>query len=730
VTFKDYAAHGWKLCAIEVSQKGPTYAQWNTRPIAADAVDGLDGAGLLHALSGTCALDIDHMELARPWLAERGVDVDGLLSADTAVRIESGRPGRAKLLYRLSKPLRTIKPKGSGLELRCATANGQSVQDVLPPSIHPETKKPYRWACGILGDWRNLPPIPVGLLAVWRETAESNEPSPVIEAPTEPRIDLVKLRKAAFKHSPDCEYDEWIKVGMQLNDGTGGAHEGFDIWCEWSRGMKRKPYPGDVTLKSHWLSFKSEPGKRVASGAALVNELPAEAEEFPLETVLSDEEEAVIKAEAASQAKAAAKTALEALEKRLVFVHSAERYFDLERHKIIGSDNVLEHMFTASMPVKKGARMSPVKALKASATKRFVDALGFHPGEGAIFKDHVGDTFANSYKPQIPTPLEPTALEREKVEWLFARIDEPHYRKWLMQFFAHVVQRPGVKIKSAPLIWSEIQGNGKTTLLRMIPMLLTGPRYSREVTCALLNSDFNDYLLNAWHVNLTEFRAGSRGDRTAITQKLRAWITDDTISIHPKGFAAYNMPNHFFTTATSNEDDAAAIDNNDRRWGIHEMHARQFTEEEQSWVYDEFLLTARAPGVLRTYFLGIDLSGFSASAKAPETAARAEMVEASASADFELLRTAFEQNAHPLNRDVVIAQDVVDYVHKHCVARPSAHRIGRMLCRPPFNGHAIQFRANSGKYRGVILKNRERWEGRPGNDILAHISGEDVDLAS
>lgn len=108
--FSDYTTHGWKLCGIPSGKKGPLQPGWQREPIPDDAVDGLNGAGLLHTFSGTCALDIDQMEKAAPWLTERGVDMSALLAADDAVRIESGRPGRAKLLYTMKRPLRTLKP--------------------------------------------------------------------------------------------------------------------------------------------------------------------------------------------------------------------------------------------------------------------------------------------------------------------------------------------------------------------------------------------------------------------------------------------------------------------------------------------------------------------------------------------------------------------------------------------------------------------------------------------
>lgn len=736
--FQDYVAHGWKLCAIDRGKKAPVYEGWNVTPIPDDAVEGLDGAGLLHALSGTCALDLDALELARPWLAERGVDVDALLDAPDAVRIDSGRPGRAKLIYRMKRPLRTYQPKGSGLELRCATGTGSSVQDVLPPTIHPDTKKPYTWLYGepLTCHWSAPPPIPANLLSLWRGLgAEESEPVRMEAVERSQPVNLTQLKRAAFKHDPNCEHDEWLRVGMQLHDGTGGAQEGFDIWTEWSAKATRDQQgkPGvkvfqPELMRVRWLSFGSGAGKHVASGSALASELPADADEFPIEPIESADGETTEKAlkETAREIRAASYARLEA---RLVYVHSAERYFDTERHKIIGSDSAIEHMFTSMMPAKKGGRVNPVKVLKESATKKYVDAVGFHPGEGVIF-NHEGDSFANTYRNKIPAPLVPRPDELERIQWLFDRIDDVPYREWLLQFFGHVVQKPGVKIKSAPLIWSETQGNGKTTLLKMIPALLVGHRYSKEVTFSLLNSDFNDYLLNAWHVNLTEFRAGTRGEREAISKKIENWIADDTISIHPKGLPGYTMPNHVFITATSNKDDAASIDNNDRKWSIHEMHAPQFTEAEQEWMYNGFLLTPRAPGVLRHYFLHTPLLGFSASARALETEAKSKMVDSSTPLDFELLQTAWEQQSEPMDRDIVLTAEIAEYVRKHSISKPSNNRIGRLLCRPPFNGTPIQFRVGNSIYRGIVIRNQKNWAGATGRDIMAHISGEDVDLTS
>jgi hypothetical protein len=717
--FAEYVAHGWQLCAIDRGSKAPRYPDWNAKGLTREAADGLDGAGLLHTLSGTAALDIDDLETARPWLAERGVDIDALLADDYAVCIESGRYGRAKLLYRMKRPLRTFKPKGSGVEFRCSSLRG-SVQDVLPPTIHPDTDKPYRWAGGLLSDWRNLPSIPAALLALWRELDTGQNDSQINKDGNDspPKIDLLKLRKATFRHSPDCEYDEWIRVGMQLHDGTGGAQEGFDIWANWSKGIKRARYPGEAVLKSHWLSFDSS-GKHATTGAALVSELPAEADEFPLEPIITAPPLLAVTAE----------THLEKLIDRFVFVIWEQEYFDKERNVIIG-DKAIRHLLTPYMPKTKNIRLSdPVDRLMRSNKKDAVESLAFHPGEKAIFT-YNKRRYANTYFDKSPLPEAPTTEELEKINWLFGRIDDVDYRSWLLQFYAHMVQRPGIKIRTAPLIWSKIEGNGKSTIVGTVPQLLVGSDYYTEVTQGELNSDHNDFLIGKWLITLAEFRAGTRGEREAISKKVENWVADDILAVHPKGTKGYSIPNHLVVTASTNKDDAALIDENNRKWGVHHLSASEMTENEKGWLFEEFLRTERAAAVLRHYFLNYPITTFNPHANAPRTKAREAMIQSSAPLDLELLITAFEQRSEPLAKDVVITADAADYVRRNCIVKPSNDRIGKLLAGKLFNGQAKRFCLGVSWYRGIVLRDPSKWINSSGTKVMQHIQGNDVDSAS
>jgi hypothetical protein len=249
--FVDYVKHGWKLCKIEPGTKGPRSAGWNNEAntITIPAVaERLVGAGLCHAYSGTCAIDVDRYDEAEKFLQEHGIDLSVLFSAPDAVQISSGRTNRGKLIYKIDAPLITIQPAGGAVEFRCTARTGNTVQDVLPPTIHPDTQQPYKW----VGDWKQLPTLPEPLKALWLLLLEGEKREPIVKSAGADHAELVDLLS---RRNPNCGYEDWIKVGMALHHETEGSQDGLAIWDEWSAPSDK--YPGLDNLRSHWSSFGS-----------------------------------------------------------------------------------------------------------------------------------------------------------------------------------------------------------------------------------------------------------------------------------------------------------------------------------------------------------------------------------------------------------------------------------------------------------------------------------------
>ena len=176
---EDYCSKlGWYLVTIPAGSKGPTRFGWQqpekalSDPEAARQYyeqNPTHNVGLLHGASKTCAVDIDHVENTKLIFEELGIDFSALMQSAPQI---IGRENRGKLIFKAPPDLITHKiswpvdgdPRKTEVvfELRAG-----SVQDVLPPSIHPDTGRPYAWAGRSIFD--GLPDLPPQLLTLWTE---------------------------------------------------------------------------------------------------------------------------------------------------------------------------------------------------------------------------------------------------------------------------------------------------------------------------------------------------------------------------------------------------------------------------------------------------------------------------------------------------------------------------------------------------------------------------------
>jgi len=265
-----YINQNWRLVPLKPFSKAPSvYPGWNKLENTLNNVDNIPheaGVGIAHAYSGTMALDVDNWQESLKLLANEGIDLQALYNEPSAVIIDSSRANHGKLLYAMPDGLilssKKITYKDSegvnqvAYELRCATTLGLTVQDALPPTIHPDTGKPYKWAGG--GSFEQLPELPDVVLSHWQSVLNPVIP---IKQNYEITSDWSEINKALGCISPDLSRDEWVGVGMALHD-TGiksnNAQYGFDIFNKWSSASSK--YKGYNDVATVWNSFKSEKG--------------------------------------------------------------------------------------------------------------------------------------------------------------------------------------------------------------------------------------------------------------------------------------------------------------------------------------------------------------------------------------------------------------------------------------------------------------------------------------
>jgi hypothetical protein len=266
VSFDAYIRHGWSLVAIPHGTKGPKTPGWNKVENAvkdSTTIPPGSGVGLCHAYSGTCAIDIDAWDEAVPLLGEHNIDLNALYTAADAVTINSGRAGRGKLIYSMPFGLTLPSKKITNLngdvvyELRCASANGLTVQDVLPPSYHPDTGKPYQW--GGKGKWTDLPTLPVELLTLWQNMVSKDKERVISNGTLDASWD--EIRSALYAIPAECSRDDWLSCLMALHYAgsiSDQEAQAFHLADDWSSQSENK-YKGKQDIATRWKSFRDHP---------------------------------------------------------------------------------------------------------------------------------------------------------------------------------------------------------------------------------------------------------------------------------------------------------------------------------------------------------------------------------------------------------------------------------------------------------------------------------------
>ena len=245
---------GMHLVPIEPGRKFPRSSDWGNRAISdpAAAVEYWDAhpdwnMGVALGPSGMCSLDIDHMESFRLICECFGLDLDALIASTPTIRGRGLRlmfrmpEGVALDYHKLDWPSRNDPTgekhkaamgaakvaKESGdtrreariravakrwsrktiFELRCSTS-GQQRQDVLPPSMHPDTGQPYVWHTQPCEPW---PEPPVWLQAIWKDWAKL-KPQMVAMCPW-----AITPEPAQPRSAPGIRYDDGSGVIDKFN---------------------------------------------------------------------------------------------------------------------------------------------------------------------------------------------------------------------------------------------------------------------------------------------------------------------------------------------------------------------------------------------------------------------------------------------------------------------------------------------------------------------------------
>jgi hypothetical protein len=160
------------LCAIPPGKKGPVTPGWPEGNLPSEywLSHPQEGLGVVLGPSRLVSLDLDSLPDARAVLGALGLELDALLSGAMLVR---GNPERLRAIFRAPPDLDLTRKslawpprEEGGKPLTVFELRGGPVQDVLPPTVHPDTGRPYEW---LTPPWEleRLATLPAALLELW-----------------------------------------------------------------------------------------------------------------------------------------------------------------------------------------------------------------------------------------------------------------------------------------------------------------------------------------------------------------------------------------------------------------------------------------------------------------------------------------------------------------------------------------------------------------------------------
>lgn len=191
--------------------------------------------------------------------------------------------------------------------------------------------------------------------------------------------------------------------------------------------------------------------------------------------------------------------------------------------------------------------------------------------------------------------------------------------QWALRWLALPLQRPGTKMRSA-MVFHGPQGAGKNLLFEIVAAIYG--RYALVVGQDQLEDKFNDWASMKLFVIGDEVVA--RQELYHHKNKLKSFITGETIQINAKMMPLRTESNHVNVVFLSNEQQPLALEVGDRRYFVVYTPPR-----DQDGLYSRVAACVRGGGAeaFMHHLLQVDMAGFSEFDIPPMTRAKQDLIE-------------------------------------------------------------------------------------------------------
>ena len=357
---------------------------------------------------------------------------------------------------------------------------------------------------------------------------------------------------------------------------------------------------------------------------------------------------------------------------RYVFVKSVNRLWDRQTREFYEL-NAVRNAHWAEMPLDDvGERVSPLNVLlvdKDGCEK--VDSVTFVPDGDEIVHDD-GARLLNRWAPSgvgmMPGDASPFV---DHVR--FVLDGDEAAANHVLDYLAHLIQFPHLKVRSTVLIISKAKGLGKSMIAEMVGEIL-GRRSSGPISNEELKSAFNEWIDGAQFIWVNELMSMGRLDTM---NKLKEYITTDILRINRKGISTYSYQSCVNFMLFSNHEDAASIEDGDRRYFVWSSKAIRRPQAYYAGLWGWFKAGGRE--ILHHYLKHRPLEGFDRHAPAPMTEAKERIIRESVPDWVAFLAEAHTDIAKPLQHDLVNVLDLCTWLADKTRFHVTPHKIGRWL---------------------------------------------------
>ena len=296
--------------------------------------------------------------------------------------------------------------------------------------------------------------------------------------------------------------------------------------------------------------------------------------------------------------------------------------------------------------------------------------------------------------------------------------------EWFIRWCAYPIQFPLTNLYTASVLYGTMHGTGKS-LVGYTMGRIYGKNFT-EIAQADLHGSFNEWAEGKQFI-MGDDVTGS--DKRQDADMLKKLITQLELRVNAKYVPSYTVPdcvNYFFT---SNHPDAFFLEDDDRRYFIHEVQVgplgEQFYIDYMKWLND------KGAAAIFDYLLKLKLGDFNPAAPALKTAARGKMI-ADVKSDLGswVARLKLEPDRVLMCGEIAMKSDLysprqlLELYDPTGQTKTKPNGLGRELRRSgvPQICNGAPIHTSFGQERLYIIRNKEKWIKAGRADVLSHIS--------